>query len=137
MRALLAWERGGEVEVVIRPVISEMPGGTTLRVEILAERRGTELRAEVTAEAERVHVRVWEDGVEALERGFEAPRRTDVDLLAQAIEAGGHDRVAEQATSMAAALVGPPVGRAGANAGDEPRGGAAETAGDASGDGRS
>ena len=58
-------------------------------------------------------------------------------LLAEAIEAGGHDRVAEQATSMAAALVGPPVGRAGANAGDEPRGGAAATAGDASGDGRS
>ena len=66
-------------------------------------------------------------------------------MLAEAIEAGGHDRVAEQATSMAAALVGPPVGRAGADAGDEtraeatgdqPRGGAAETAGDASGDGR-
>jgi glucose-6-phosphate dehydrogenase assembly protein OpcA len=137
MRALLEWERGAEVEVVIRPVLSEMPAGTTLRVEILAERRGAELRAEVTAEAETVHVRVWEDGVEALERAFTAPRRTDVDLLAEAIEAGGHDRVAEQATSMAAALVGPPVGRAGANAGDEPRGGAAETAGDASGDGRS
>jgi hypothetical protein len=75
--------------------------------------------------------------VEALERAFTAPRRTDVDLLAEAIEAGGHDRVAEQATSMAAALVGPPVGRAGADAEDEPRGGAAETAGDASGDGRS
>jgi glucose-6-phosphate dehydrogenase assembly protein OpcA len=137
MRALLEWERGAEVEVVIRPVLSEMPAGTTLRVEILAERRGAELRAEVTAEAETVHVRVWEDGVEALERAFTAPRRTDVDLLAEAIEAGGHDRVAEQATSMAAALVGPPVGRAGANAGDEPRGGAAATAGDASGDGRS
>ena len=107
MRALLAWERGGEVEVVIRPVISGMPGGTTLRVEILAERRGTELRAEVTAEAERVHVRVWEDGVEALERPFVAPRRTDVDLLAQAIEAGGRDLVANGATSMAAALAGP------------------------------
>ena len=134
MRALLEWGNGAGVEVVIRPVISEMPAGTTLRVELLAERRGTELRAEVTAEAETVHVRVWEDGVEALERKFTAPRRTDVDLLAEAIEAGGHDRVAEQATSMAAALVGPPVGRAGAGAGDELR---AEAAGDASGDGGS
>jgi hypothetical protein len=107
MRALLAWDRGAEVEVVIRPVISGMPGGTTLRVEILAERRGTELRAEVTAEAERVHVRVWEDGVEALERPFMAPRRTDVDLLAEAIEAGGRDQVAIGASSMAAALAGP------------------------------
>jgi hypothetical protein len=134
MRALLEWGHGAGVEVVIRPVISEMPAGTTLRVELLAERRGTELRAEVTAEAETVHVRVWEDGVEALDRTFTAPRRTDVALLAEAIEAGGHDRVAEQATSMAAALVGPPAGRAGAGAGDKPR---AEAAGDASGDGRS
>jgi hypothetical protein len=107
MRALLEWERGAEVEVVIRPVISGMPAGTTLRVEILAERRGTELRSEVTAEAESVHVRVWEDGVEALERTFMAPRATDVDLLAEAIEAGGRNLVAEGATVMAAALAGP------------------------------
>lgn len=115
MRALLEWDRGAEVEVVIRPVISGMPGGTTLRVEILAERRGMELRAEVTAEAESVQVRVWEDGVEALARRFVAPRRTDVDLLAEAIEAGGRDPVAEGAAGMAAALAGPdaPSGAAG------------------------
>ena len=64
-----------------------MPAGTTLRVELLAERRGSELRADVTAEAETVHVRVWQDGVEALDRHFLAPRRTEVDLLAEAIEA--------------------------------------------------
>jgi hypothetical protein len=74
--------------------------------------------------------------VEALDRTFTAPRRTDVDLLAEAIEAGGDDRVAEQATSMAAALVGPPVEieRAGASVGDTP---GADATGDASGDGRS
>ncbi len=134
MRALLEWERGARVEVVIRPVISEMPSGTTLRVEILAERRGMELRAEVTAEAETVHVRVWEDGVESLDRTFIAPRRTDVDLLAEAIEAGGHDFVAEQATSMAAALVGSPVQPTGVDAGDAPGAaapGAASRGGDA------
>jgi hypothetical protein len=107
MRALLEWDRGADVEIVIRPVSSGMPAGTTLRVEILSERRGTELRAEVTAEAESVHVRVWEDGVEALERTFAAPRRTDVDLLAEAIEASGRDLVAKGAASMAAALAGP------------------------------
>jgi hypothetical protein len=112
MRALLEWDRGAEVEVVIRPVISGMPGGTTLRVEILAERRGTELRAEVTAEAESVRVRVWEAGVEVLERTFIAARRTDVDLLAEAIEASGRDPVAEGASSMAAALAGPGAGGA-------------------------
>ena len=105
LRATLGATRGGEVEVVIRPVISEMPSGTTLRVEILAERRGAELRAEVTAEAESVHVRVWEDGVEALDRVYLAARRSDVDLLAEALEASGQDRVAGQALAFSAALV--------------------------------
>jgi glucose-6-phosphate dehydrogenase assembly protein OpcA len=97
----------GEVAVVVRPIVSPTPPGTTLRVELLAERRGSELRADVTAEAETVHVRVWQDGVEAMERHFRAPRRTDVDLLAEAIESGRRDPVAVGALRSAAAIVGP------------------------------
>ena len=67
--------------------------GTTLRVEILAERRGSELRADVTAEAENVHVHAWLDGVQAMEREFKAPRRSEVDLLGEALEVGGRDPV--------------------------------------------
>jgi glucose-6-phosphate dehydrogenase assembly protein OpcA len=93
-----------DIAVVVRPVVSTMPAGTTLRVELLAERRGSELRTDVTAEAETVHVRVWHDGVEALDRSFRAPRRTDVDLLAEAIEAGRRDPVAIGALRSAAAL---------------------------------
>jgi glucose-6-phosphate dehydrogenase assembly protein OpcA len=93
-----------DVAVVVRPVLSEMPSGTTLRVELLAERRGSELRADVTAEKESVHVRVWVDGVEELDRGFLAPRRNDVDLLAEAIETGGPDPVAIDAIRMASEL---------------------------------
>ncbi len=100
----------GEVAVVIRPVVSTMPAGTTLRVELLAERRGSELRADVTAEAETVHVRVWQDGVEAFHRLFSAPRRGDVDLLAEAIESGRRDPVAVGALRSAAELVGPDGG---------------------------
>ena len=96
----------GEVAVVARPVVSATPPGTTLRVELLAERRGSELRADVTAEAETVHVRVWQDGVEALDRQFRAARRSDVDLLAEAIESGRRDPVAVGALRSAAALVG-------------------------------
>jgi len=96
-----------EVGVVVRPVVSSTPAGTTLRVELLAERRGSELRADVTAEAETVHVRVWQDGVEALDRQFRAARRSDVDLLAEAIESGRRDPVAVGALRSAAALVGP------------------------------
>ncbi|HEY7133320.1 MAG TPA: glucose-6-phosphate dehydrogenase assembly protein OpcA [Candidatus Limnocylindrales bacterium] len=95
-----------DVAVVIRPVLSETPPGTTLRVELLAEWRGSELRADVTAEQEAVHVRVWQDGVHALERGFNAPRRNELDLLAEAIEAGGRDPVATGALALAAELSG-------------------------------
>ena len=101
----------GEIAVVVRPVTSPMPGGTTLRVELLAERRGSELRADVTAEQETVRVRVWQDGVEALDRYFQAPRRTDVDLIAEAIEAGGADVVTRDAIRMAGALAGPVAGQ--------------------------
>ena len=100
-----------EVAVVIRPIVSSLPPGTTVRVELLAERRGSELRTDVTAEAETVHVRVWQDGVEALDRAFRAPRRTEVDLLAEAIESGRRDPVAIGALRSAAALIGPGWGR--------------------------
>jgi hypothetical protein len=104
MTATLAWD-GREVGVVVRPVASSMPPGTTLRVELLAERRGSELRADVTAEAELVHVRVWEDGVESLDRAFRAPRRTEADLLMEAIEATGDDRVTAGAIRVAGHLL--------------------------------
>jgi glucose-6-phosphate dehydrogenase assembly protein OpcA len=95
-----------EVSVVIRPAASPLPAGTTLRVELLAERRGSELRADVTAVADSVHVRVWLDGIESLDRNFKAPRRTDVDLLAEAIEVGGRDPISDGSVRMAAALAG-------------------------------
>ena len=95
-----------EIAVVVRPVVSPMPAGTTLRVELLAERRGSELRADVTAVQDSVHVRVWLDGIEELDRIFKAPRRTDVDLLAEAIEVGGRDPVSDGSIRMAAALAG-------------------------------
>lgn len=97
-----------DIAVVVRPVLSPMPSGTTLRVELLAERRGSELRADVTAEAETVRVRVWQDGVECLDRSFRAARRNDVDLLAEAIEAGARDPVSVGALRSAAAIAAAP-----------------------------
>lgn len=95
-----------EVGVVIRPLASTMPAGTTLRVEVLAERRGSELRTDVTAEAENVHVHTWLDGVEHMDRTFKAPRRTDVDLLGEALEVGGRDPLSMETIRMAARLIG-------------------------------
>lgn len=96
-----------EVAVVMRPVLSGMPSGTTLRVELLAERRGSELRVDVTAEAETVAVHAWQDGVELLDRRFNAARRTEADLLAEAIESPSRDVVSEGAIRMAARIVEP------------------------------
>ncbi|GIW19788.1 MAG: hypothetical protein KatS3mg065_0084 [Chloroflexota bacterium] len=81
------------------------PDGTTLRLELLAERRGSELRVEVTGEAEAVHVRAWQDGIPVLDRLFRGPRRTDVDLLAEAIETPGRDRIAVEALRAAGRLL--------------------------------
>jgi glucose-6-phosphate dehydrogenase assembly protein OpcA len=99
-----------DVGVVMRPVASTMPPGTTLRVEILAERRGSELRADITAEAENVHVHTWLDGVQAMDRTFKAPRRTEVDLLGEALEVGGRDPLALETIRMAACLAGSVAG---------------------------
>ena len=99
-------DQTGEVSVVVRPVASPMPPGTTLRVEILAERRGSELRTDVTAEAENVHVHAWLDGVQEMDRTFKAPRRTDVDLLGEALETGGRDPLTADTIRMAAAIMG-------------------------------
>jgi glucose-6-phosphate dehydrogenase assembly protein OpcA len=108
-RGLAARLRCGstDVAVVIRPVASTMPPGTTLRVELLADRRGSELRADVTAEADNVHVRAWLDGVEAMDRTFKSPRRTESDLLGEALEVGGRDPLAVGTTLMAARLAAP------------------------------
>ncbi|MER3418739.1 MAG: hypothetical protein C4343_06545, partial [Chloroflexota bacterium] len=88
---------GHPVEVVVRPIWSDAPEGTTLRLELLGERRGSELRVEVTGEAESVHVRAWQDGIPVLDRLFRGPRRTDADLLAESIETTGRDRIAAEA----------------------------------------
>ncbi len=106
LAARLVRGSSSEVAVVIRPLASSQPPGTTLRVELLADRRGSELRADVTAEAENVHVRAWVDGVQAMDRTFRAPRSTDVDLLGEAIEAGGRDPVTVATTRMAGRLIG-------------------------------
>jgi glucose-6-phosphate dehydrogenase assembly protein OpcA len=117
LRALLARERRADTEVLLRPVMSPAPSGTTLRVELLAERRASELRVEVTAEVECVRVRALRDGVEAFDRTLSTARRTDADLLTEAIEADGRDPVAEGTLHAAARLAGAePAGVASAGA---------------------
>ena len=60
----------------------------------------------MTAEAENVHVHAWLDGVQEMDRTFKAPRRTDVDLLGEALETGGRDPLTADTIRMAAAIMG-------------------------------
>lgn len=93
------------VRVAIAPVESPMPAGTTLTVELAAHRRGADLAVIVSAEAEAVIVKSSVDGRAMPVRRFMAPRRTDVDLLAESVESVGTDPVAVAALLAAADLV--------------------------------
>lgn len=94
----------GAVDLTLRPEASELPHGSTTRLAIRATRRGSELRVEVTARAEAVVVRAWLDGVEVLDRAYRAARRTEADLLAEAIESGGRVAVETATLRLAAEL---------------------------------
>jgi hypothetical protein len=83
-----------------------MPPGTTLEVELTARRHGRALSVAVTAEAEAVMVRSSLDAHPLPTRRFVAPRRTDVELLAETIESVGRDRIATAALVVAAELAG-------------------------------
>jgi glucose-6-phosphate dehydrogenase assembly protein OpcA len=96
----------GEIAVVVRPLASPLPAGSTLRLELLARRRGSELRVEVTGETEAVRCRAWLDGVEGLDRLFFSPRRTELQLLAEGLETMGRDPIARAAISFAGQLIG-------------------------------
>jgi glucose-6-phosphate dehydrogenase assembly protein OpcA len=95
------------VGVSIHAVESSMPPGTTLTVELAARRRHRLLAVTVSAEAEAVIVRVQLDGQRLPERRFMAPRRTEVELLAETIESVGRDPIAVAALMVAAELAGP------------------------------
>ncbi|MBA3875500.1 MAG: hypothetical protein C0498_00955 [Anaerolinea sp.] len=88
------------------PVESPMPPGTTLALELGAQRRSGTVEVTVTAEAEAVIVRAACDGRAMPARRFMAPRRTEVELLAETIESVGRDPLASAALLTAAELVG-------------------------------
>ena len=93
------------IPVALRPVESPAGAGSTLAVELEAERHGTSLMVAVTGGAEAVHVRAVVAGETLPERVFLAPRRTEVELLAEVLEAVGTDRVSRDALAMAARMI--------------------------------
>ena len=110
-------QREHEVEVVLRPAVSELGPGSTVRVEIASRLRGAELIGSVTADDRTVEVSILENGRERVRRSYLAPRLTDVELLGRAVEEGAADPVAVQALAWASRLLGVDSGshRSGSN----------------------
>jgi glucose-6-phosphate dehydrogenase assembly protein OpcA len=88
-----------------RPVCSNLPPGSTVKVEIASSRRGSVLTGEVTAGDLTVEVSVRDRGRERIHRSYQAPRLRDVDLLERAVEDNAGDPVAGDSLAMAGRLI--------------------------------
>jgi glucose-6-phosphate dehydrogenase assembly protein OpcA len=93
-----------QVAVDLRPVCSDLSGGSTVRVEIVSRLRGAELVGDVTATDRVVDVVVRDQGRERARRVYVAPRLNDVDLLVLAVEDSSGAPVAAGALAMAGQL---------------------------------
>jgi glucose-6-phosphate dehydrogenase assembly protein OpcA len=99
-------QKDHEVEVVLQPAESKLGAGSTCRVEITSRLRGAELVGTISADDQNVEVCILDSGRERVRRSYAAPRLTDVDLLARAVEEGIADPVAVDALASAARLLG-------------------------------
>lgn len=97
------------VEVGLRPIESDLVGGTTIEVQLLAERGHDELIAVVTGQAEGVTVATSVNGKPMPDRHYLAPRRREADLLAETLEDSAAHPITAEALAMATALIGKPL----------------------------
>jgi glucose-6-phosphate dehydrogenase assembly protein OpcA len=98
--------RGHHVGVALRAVDSKATVGTTLHVQLVAERNGTMLQVDVSADGEGVIVSAQRERDAPVERRFLAHRRTEADLIAETIETVGADPISRAAIRAAAELAG-------------------------------
>lgn len=99
-------EDGRRIALLLEPVTDTGRSGTTLALQIAAERRGGRLELNVTADGERTHVRATVDGANVHERSLRATRATDAELLSQALELGEVDPLSPSILRTFAHLVG-------------------------------
>jgi hypothetical protein len=103
-------QKDHDVEVVLQPAESTLGAGSTVRVEIDSRLRGAGLIGIVTADDHTVEVSILDGGRDRVRRSYTAPRLTDVDLLARAVEEGAADPIAVHAMATAARLLGTDLG---------------------------
>jgi hypothetical protein len=96
------------VAVALEP-IETAAAGSTLEVEIAAERASHMLLVRVTGQADGITVATTVDGDQLPDRHYLVPRRREAELLAETIEDAGAHPITAEALAMAAAIVGRPV----------------------------
>jgi len=105
-RTALLRQRDHEVSVTLRPEVSELEVGSSVRVELTSRLRGAEMTGFVTAGDCTVDVVVNDCGRERVRRTYNAPRLNEVDLLSRAVEEGGADPLAAAALEKVCRLLG-------------------------------
>jgi glucose-6-phosphate dehydrogenase assembly protein OpcA len=98
--------RGHHVFARLQPREAQWSAGTTLQVDLVAERNERMLDIAVTADGEGVVVVAIPEGRPQIERRFLAHRRTEADLIAETIETVGVDPISRAAIRAAAELAG-------------------------------
>lgn len=111
-------QRDHEVSVSLRPAISDLGEGSTVRVELSSRLRGAELVGLLTAGDCTVDVVVNDCGRERVHRTYNAPRLDEVGLLTRAVQEGGTDPLALEILDMARRILGAAPGYAPASGED-------------------
>jgi glucose-6-phosphate dehydrogenase assembly protein OpcA len=100
-RAATLRQRDHQVSVSLKPAMSDLGAGSTVRVELTSRLRGSEMTGVLTAGDRTVDVVVLESGRERVRRTYNAPRLDEVALLTRAVQEGGADPLALGILDMA------------------------------------
>jgi glucose-6-phosphate dehydrogenase assembly protein OpcA len=99
-------QRDHQVAVSLRPTMSDLGEGSTVRVELVSRLRGAEVAGVVTAGDCTVEVVINDAGRERVRRTYNAPRLNDVDLLVRAVSESGADPLGTETLEMARRILG-------------------------------
>lgn len=94
------------IAVELKPVDSVLGAGTTIAVQISADRRGDHFELEVRADSTSTRAVATLNGAVVHERTFQAPRWTEATLLSESLEFGEVDPLSPTILRTMSALIG-------------------------------
>jgi glucose-6-phosphate dehydrogenase assembly protein OpcA len=99
-------QRDHAVSVSLKPAMSDLGAGSTVRVELSSRLRGAEMTGVLTAGDCTVDVLVTDGGRDRVRRTYNAPRLDDVGLLTRAVQESGTDPLVLEILDMARRILG-------------------------------